>query len=425
MKKKILLSLMVCVLAAFTLGGCASKSKQDADQTASEGLKQLNADTEDEHGAVTLKFWCDESELAMFQQRIDQFIEESKSEASIEVACEPVGASICKDTFLGDIDNGADVFYLPDDQMLAMVTSGVLEEVEDADKIAGRSLEDAAAAASVDGKLYAYPLTADNGYFLYYDKRYFKEDDVKTLDRILEICADNGKKFAMTWTSGWYLYSFFGNTGLDMGVNEDGLTNYCEWNAKKGKIKGTDIAQAMLAVAKHPGFQEADDETKVQLMQDGTAIAVVSGIWDAETAKKSFGGDYGACKLPTYTCAGGQVQMSSFRGYRLLGVNSYSSHKEWANRLADYLSSEESQKFYFEQSQHGPANSNAAASDEISKIPAIAAVMDQSEYGSLQTVGQKFWTPTMTFGNTMAAGNPNNIPLQDLMDQLANGIAES
>ena len=114
MKKKILLSLMVCVLAAFTLGGCASKSKQDADQTASEGLKQLNADTEDEHGAVTLKFWCDESELAMFQQRIDQFIEESKSEASIEVACEPVGASICKDTFLGDIDNGADVFYLPD-----------------------------------------------------------------------------------------------------------------------------------------------------------------------------------------------------------------------------------------------------------------------------------------------------------------------
>lgn len=425
MKKKILGSFLVCVLAVFVLGGCASKSKQDADKTASSDSKKSNTETEGEHGAVNLKFWCDESELAMFQERIDQFVEENQSEASIEVTCEPIGASVCKDTFLADIDSGADVFYLPDDQLLTMVTSGVLEEVTDADKIAGRSLEDAAAAASVNGKLYAYPLTADNGYFLYYDKRYFKEEDVQTLDRILDICAENGKKFAMTWSSGWYLYSFFGHTGLSMGVNEDGLTNHCDWNAKKGKIKGTDIAQAILSIAKHPGFQEADDAAKIELMQDGTAIATVSGIWDAEIAKKSFGGDYGACKLPTYTCAGKQVQMASFKGYRLLGVNSYSEHKEWADKLADYLSSEESQKFYFEKSQHGPANSNAAASDEIEKVPAIAAVMEQAEYGELQTVGQKFWTPTTTFGNTMAAGNPNNIPLQDLMDQLANGIAES
>lgn len=210
-----------------------------------------------------------------------------------------------------------------------------------------------------------------------------------------------------------------------MGVNDDGLTNYCEWNAKKGKVKGTDIARALLLIAAHDGFEEADDDRRVEMIEDGTAIAAVSGIWDAQLVKKAYGGDYGACKLPTYTCAGEQIQMSSFKGYRLLGVNSYSRQKEWADRLADYLSGEESQKYYFECSQHGPANSNAAASDEVKRVPAIAGVMEQAEYGVLQKIGQKYWTPMTVFGNTMAAGNKNNIPLQELMDQLVEGITAS
>ena len=38
--------------------------------------------------------------------------------------------------------------------------------------------------------MYAYPLTADNGYFLYYNKAYFSEEDVQSLDRILELALD-------------------------------------------------------------------------------------------------------------------------------------------------------------------------------------------------------------------------------------------
>lgn len=210
-----------------------------------------------------------------------------------------------------------------------------------------------------------------------------------------------------------------------MGINEDGLTNYCEWNATEGEIVGTDIAQALLNIAAHPGFQDADDTKRIELIQDGTAIAVVSGVWDAAIVEEAFGSQYGACKLPSYACGGKQVQMSSFTGYRLLGVNSYSRYKDWANKLADFLSGEESQKFFFEQSQHGPANSNAAASDDVSKVPAITAVLEQSKYGVPQKVGQKYWTPAAAFGSIMVSGNPNGIPLQDLMDQLASGITES
>ncbi len=430
MKKQFIVT-AAALIWLFLMTGCAGRvkvpenSRIEYRQETSVSREDSGAAHAEKEGPVRLRFWCDENEIPMFEQRISQFLLEHQNEADIEAVCEPVGASDCKDTFLADTDNGADVFCMPDDQLLSMAAAGVLEEIPDSDKISGRNLEGAVQAASVDGRMYAYPLTADNGYFLYYDKRYFREEDVKTLDRILDVCAAHGKKFVMSFTSGWYLYSFFGNTGLAMGAGEDGLTNYCEWNAIKGEVTGTDIAKALLKISSHPGFQDADDDMREEIVKSGTAIAAVSGIWDAALMENAFGGEYGACKLPSYTCAGKQIQMSSFKGYRLLGVNSYSQHREWAERLADYLSDEESQKFFFEQAQHGPANRSAAASDAVKAVPAITAVLEQSEYGVLQEVGQKYWMPVMEFGTVMAAGNPDNIPLQDLMDELAAGITES
>ena len=96
--------------------------------------------------------------------------------------------------------------------------------------------------------------TADNGYFLYYDKSYFTEDDVKTMDRILEVAEAAGKEFSMELTSGWYLYSFFGGTGMDFGINDDGVTNHCNWNTTEGSIKGVDIAQALVNITSSPAF---------------------------------------------------------------------------------------------------------------------------------------------------------------------------
>ena len=73
--------------------------------------------------------------------------------------------------------------------------------------------------------LYAYPLTADNGYFLYYNKAYFSDEDVQSLERMLELAAQAGRLVAMDWSSAWYVYAFLGNTGLTVGLNDEGLTN--------------------------------------------------------------------------------------------------------------------------------------------------------------------------------------------------------
>ena len=209
-----------------------------------------------------------------------------------------------------------------------------------------------------------------------------------------------------------YICSFLNTNGgrLIFGINDD------------GSVKGIDVANALLAISSSPAFWNYGDFPDAA--QNGDAIAVVSGVWDINAMKQAFGNDYGACKLPTYTCAGKQIQMSSYTGYRLLGVNSYSKIRAWAEALADYLTNEENQNLRFEKAERGPSNINASKSDAVGKVPAIKAVQEQGQYGYLQKVGPKYWTPTTQFGNTMAAGNPNNVPLQDLLDTMVSGITE-
>lgn len=78
-----------------------------------------------------------------------------------------------------------------------------------------------------------------------------------------------------------------------------------------------------------------------------------------------YGKNYAAAKLPTYNCNGKKVQMSTYFGYKMLGVNPYSKNKEWAHKFARYISNEENQKLRFEMRGQGPSNINAGKSDEV------------------------------------------------------------
>ena len=79
---------------------------------------------------------------------------------------------------MADLENGADVFAFADDQLNTLVAAGALEPIENADTVRNSNLPEAVLAASVNDTLYALPLTADNGYFLYYNKQYFSEQDI-------------------------------------------------------------------------------------------------------------------------------------------------------------------------------------------------------------------------------------------------------
>lgn len=397
------------ILCTAALMGCDLARKTDLEDTSPP--------------KVELVVWGAEEDTELMNQIIQDFQTNYQGEADFQISFEVQGEAQCKDVLLGGLEDGADVFTFADDQLNALAAAGALDPIENANEIRDRNLSNTVEAATVNNQLYAYPLTADNGYFLYYNKQYITDEQAKTLDGILEAAVANGKLFVMDWSSAWYVYSFFGNTGLQVGLNDDGITNYCTWNQTDGEIQGIDVARAMLRIAENPGFASCTDEEFLEGVKDGSVIAGVSGVWNSVALKEVWGENIGAAKLPTYSCNERQIQMASFSGCKLIGVNAYSEHCKWAAKLAEWITNEENQRLRFEIRGQGPSNIAVADSEEIRKSLAIAALLEQSEFSQLQRVGGKFWDPVSKFASNMAAGNPSGQNLQEQLDEMAEGVS--
>lgn len=446
MKKKVLATLLSATMVAGLLAGCGDKAEETTAPAAEEQAEEAEAEepaAEEEEtaeadvaqadasaidtlianttGTVELTVWASELQQDLTQSFIDEFTAQYP-DVDFNITLGACSESDAKDTVLTDIEAAADVYTFADDQIDQLVDAGALQPVSATYTydVAGENLPGAVEAATVDGTLYAYPMTASNGYFMFYDKEFFTEEDVQSLDKMLQVAADNGKKVSMDIGNGWYLYSFFKGAGLDLGLTDDGLTNFCEWNGEGG----ADVAQAILDICANPGFVAAGSEEFVTGITDGTIIAGVDGTWNAEAAASAWGENYAATKLPTFTVNGEQVQMSSYSGYKLIGVNPHSKNIGWSMLLAEYLTNEQSQITRFEKTSEGPANATAAASDAVLANPAIAALSAQAEFATPQRVGGNFWEPAATLGSILVGGNADGEDLQTLLDNAVDGITQ-
>lgn len=421
MKKKMISVWMSAAMVCGFITGCGQNT--DTQQTVGEDTEVSTeaATGQDglESGDITLSIWAGEEDKDLIAAIADQFVAEHADEANITIEWSPMVEGECRSNLLGDILNAPDVYTTTDGDLRSIVAGGGASPVTNPDEIKAENLEAAVEALTINDTIYGYPITADNGYFLYYNTAYLTAEDVQSLDKILEVAAENGKTFDMNWESGWYLYSFFGQTGLKVGLNDDGVTNFCDWNSTENAIKGVDVAEALLAIGANPGFKNTEDW--LTDAQDDTCIALVSGVWDASAIKAIWGDNYAAAKLPTYTCAGQQVQMACYFGYKMIGVNPYSEHEAWAHELAKYISSEENQKLRFEMRGQGPSNINAGQSEEVKQDLVIQAVLAQSAYSEPQRLGGNFWTPSMNLGIACDTGEIGDVTLQELLD---NTVAE-
>ena len=416
MANKYLRALASVVLALFAITGCGANSEAPVQEDTAKNEQELPS------GNVSLRVWGAEEDGELINQIINGFKTQYGSQATFNITFEPHSESSCKDDVLGDVLNAPDVFTFADDQLMALVASGVLKGVENASQISSRNLPAASDAASVGGTLYAYPLTADNGYFLFYNKSYLSDSDVESMDGLLAAAEKAGKQIYMEMNSGWYLYSFFGNTDMEIGLKDDGISTYCNWNSKSTNITGLDVAEALVKIGSNDAFTASYETGFTGGAADGLFIAGVSGIWDENAIKESWGDDYGACKLPTYTVAGQQLQMASYAGYKLVGVNSYSPNAKWAAVFADWMTNEQNQTLRFELRGQGPSNLNASKAGAVGESKAIQALQQQAEFSSLQRVGGTYWDPSANFGTIMSQGNPDGKDLQVLLNEMVTGI---
>lgn len=227
MKKQ--LSLAMAAAMALSLAACGgSQSGSAAETTSTSGATSEEAAS---WGDVTLTMWGAEEDQTMLREMADAFIEENKDKGNITINIGACSEADAKDNVLTDPTAAADVYAFADDQLNELVAAGALQEVTlNADDVKSRNLEGSVEAASLNGKLYAYPMTADNGYFLYYDSSVITPEDAETVDGILAAAAAAGRTFDMTLNDGWYIYSFFAGAGLEATLAEDGVNTVCNWN---------------------------------------------------------------------------------------------------------------------------------------------------------------------------------------------------
>lgn len=418
MKFKRILAAALTVVMTVALTACSTGQSSSGDET------------------VSIRVWGAEEDQTLLAELISKF-EAQYPDVDFDIQLGVESESTAKDTILTDVEAAADVFAFASDQIYDLVNAGALAKLDDYEeayvKYAGKTADDIKAAnsessieaATVDDTFYAFPMAGDNSYFLYYDSNVISAEDAKSWDTMLAAAQKGGKKVGMTLASGWYNAAFFYGAGFTTDLNDD-QTTAIDWNGTSPEgYTGVQVVQSILDITGNPAFMSIADGDSSNQIASGSLCAVVSGSWDAGAAQEAFGDGYAATKLPTYTLDGEQVQMRSAFGYKYIGVNDYSEYIGWAALLAEYLTNEESQLTRFEQRQIGPTNLKAVESDEVQANLAIAAVIEQSEFGEIQKVGGKYWDPAATFGEMLAQGSlkkDDEAGIQKALDELVKGV---
>ena len=441
MKKKVISTVLCAAMVASMFAGCGNKAADNssaADNSAAESsdaaatteagdtaaeteaasasddaIANLIASTD---GTVDIQLWC--SELEAYQNVMKELTDKFKeqySDVDFNITIGAVSEADAKDKILEDIDAAADVFVFADDQVNDLVNAGALQEVAATYTYDPKETNSEAtvAAATKDGKLYAYPLTASNGYFLYYDSNIFSEEDVASWENLTAKAEEAGTKVGMNVADGWYLYGFFSGAGCELSMNEDNSNN-CDWNSETGLA----VAQSIENITSSPAFVSVQDQDAITMLNDGTLGAYVSGTWHPGSFEAKYGDGYAACKLPTFDVNGTATQMGSYAGYKFVGVNSHAKNVGWSMLLAEYLTNEESQLAIGNATSEGPANTVAAAQIDS---PALAALAAQSEFADQQVVGNNYWDPAKALGQNLVDGATD---LQAVLDDAVAGITQ-
>ena len=444
MKKKVISTVLCAAMVASMFAGCGNKAANNstADNSAADNAAESSdaaatteagdaaAETEaasasddaianliaSTDGTVDIQLWC--SELEAYQNVMKELTDKFKeqySDVDFNITIGAVSEADAKDKILEDIDAAADVFVFADDQVNDLVNAGALQEVAATYTYDPKETNSEAtvAAATKDGKLYAYPLTASNGYFLYYDSNIFSEEDVASWENLTAKAEEAGTKVGMNVADGWYLYGFFSGAGCELSMNEDNSNN-CDWNSETGLA----VAQSIENITSSPAFVSVQDQDAITMLNDGTLGAYVSGTWNAGSFEAKYGDGYAACKLPTFDVNGTATQMGSYAGYKFVGVNSHAKNVGWSMLLAEYLTNEESQLAIGNATSEGPANTVAAAQIDS---PALVALAAQSEFADQQVVGNNYWDPAKALGQNLVDGATD---LQAVLDDAVAGITQ-
>ena len=418
---------MIVALFTVTLIGCGDSGSEDGDE-----VKKTK---------YTLTVWGAQEDQAMLKEMCQAYAA-ANPQNEYKFLYGVQSEADAADKVLNDVTVGPDVFSFASDQINKLIAGGALARIGGANETTVKEINSAgsvdAATVTMNGedRLYAYPCTGDNNYFVYYDKRVFTDTSkLATLDSMLETAAAAGKKVHFKLNDdGWYLSSFFFTNpelGYDVTYNENMVEQSVTINYDNAA--GLEVMKSLRTYLGHSSLVAQTDDSKIIAAfteNEGKleAAAAITGVWNRKTIESLLGENMGVCVLPKVTISGEEVQLSGYMGYKLMGVNGYSKNKAEAHKLAMWLTNEQNQLKRFQDRGFGPTNKVVAGMELVLNDPVIAVILQQAQYNRAQkAVPGNYWTPmgsliTPIITNYAAGTETTDAELQELLVATCNSI---
>lgn len=422
MKKKVLSSLLVASMVACLFAGCSNNTSSSNSNNSGSGNKeeQTTANKEEggepatkptlaDYGTGEIVIWAPQDTVEFTKAAAEKFIADNKAYSGYTVRVEPVSEADAANLVATDHDAAADIFSFAQDQLGRLVATDGLTPLSGyyGDFVSKNNLESAVSAAKLGEQVYAFPITADNGYFIYYDETVIT--DPNSLEQIVKDCEKAGKKIYFDVRNGWYQPAFFFGTKCTLTYDTTNEGGFEKCNIDYNSEKGLVALKEIIELVNSPAFVNG---SSVENAID--PAVVVSGIWDKEEAQAKFVDADGnsvlaVAKLPEFEgCDGNKYQLSGFSGFKFIGVK---PQKEQGKslvclELAEYLSGEQVQLDRFDAFGWGPSNLKAIENEKIQKDEALLAFGAQSVFAIPQ--GQypdKYWGRAESLGDECLTKN--------------------
>lgn len=412
MKKKLVSLLLVSAMAIGTLAGCGSgdEAKTDDGKTTTDNKEagdEGNGDKKD----VALTVWSpqEDQDTGWLQKQCDAFNEAHPEwNITFEYGVCPEGEA--KDTVKNDVEGSADVYMLANDNIPDLASVNGLAEIGGSylDDIKATNAESIVSSVTYNDAVLAFPFTS-NTWFMYYDKSVFSEDDIKSLDAMLQ-----KGKVSFPLTNSWYIQAFYAANGCTLfgdGTDEAAGIDF-------GGDKAVAVTNYLVDLKANPNFVEGNNDADIAALRDGSANAMFSGTWKAGEVEEILGENMGVAALPNVTIDGKEVTMKAFMGSKAVGVNPNAEDMEVAMALAAYLTGEESQLAHYETRNVLPSNLNIdVSSDAIAQ--AVANVMsDTSIVQPLVSKMSNYWSPAENMGKAIDAGEVTHDNAADKTEEM-------
>ncbi len=332
-------------------------------------------------GTYDVTIWVANEIVDLTKQQVEAFNASNDAGIVINATIEPVSEADAATNMITDVAAGGDIYCFAQDQFSRLVQAGALAKLGKAaaEEVSAANDAGVVGAAKSGDELYAYPMTADNGYFMYYDKRYIPDEDVDSLEKLIADCEAAQKYFAFEMnTSAWYAASFFFGTGCVSEWKTDDAGKFISVHDTFNSPAGLIAAKGMKKLVDSPFHLNSSSQDSFA----SNAAIVVTGTWAYTDIEKMLGENMGVTDLPSFEVDGQQYHLGSFNGCKLMGVKPQEDAVKAAalHRLARYLTGEECQMQRFEARAWGPANLAAQQSEKVQANPGLAALYKQSPY---------------------------------------------